>query len=327
MSSKPIIQLANVSVVFGQQTAIDHLSLAVYPHEILVLVGESGGGKTTILRTISGLVKPISGQISVNGLPLNKENLRHIRLNMGYVLQQISLFPNMTIKQNLTLLPEIKHQAKKPTDQIIKELMAAAKLPLDYLSKYPSELSGGEQQRVGIIRAFGTRPALILMDEPFSALDPVSREQLQDLTLAIHAHFNNTILFITHDMNEALKMGQRIGVVKDGQVLQLSTPDEIVRHPNNAYVKTLFNGSEAHQTQNVYLRRLVLAGYGQSTPFQGLEITTIAGDQTLGTTYQILAENHQLAVKQQDQVIGYLNADSVLRFLAARAKKDDAKHT
>ncbi|MCT3399494.1 ATP-binding cassette domain-containing protein, partial [Lentilactobacillus hilgardii] len=162
MPNTPVIQLSNISVVYDQQKAIDDLSLSVYPHEIMVLVGESGGGKTTILRTISGLVKPVSGHILVNGLTLNDQNLRKIRLNMGYVLQQISLFPNMTIKQNLTLLPEIKHQSKTAVDQTIKELMAAAKLPIGYLSKYPNELSGGEQQRVGIIRAFGTKPDLIL---------------------------------------------------------------------------------------------------------------------------------------------------------------------
>lgn len=318
MPNTPVIQLSNISVVYDQQKAIDDLSLSVYPHEIMVLVGESGGGKTTILRTISGLVKPVSGHILVNGLTLNDQNLRKIRLNMGYVLQQISLFPNMTIKQNLTLLPEIKHQSKTAVDQTIKELMAAAKLPIGYLSKYPNELSGGEQQRVGIIRAFGTKPDLILMDEPFSALDPVSREQLQDLTLSIHRHFNNTILFITHDMNEALKMGQQIGVVKDGHIIQLDTPDNLVRHPSNDYVKTLFNGSEAHKIENVYIRRLVLAGYGRKTPFKKLPVTSVEGDRTLGDCYQLLAQNQQLAVRMDSQVIGYLNSESVLNFLATK---------
>lgn len=318
MSNSPIIQLSNLSVAYDHQTAINNLSLSVYPHEIVVLVGESGGGKTTILRSISGLVTPASGRITVNGLPLNARNLRQIRLNMGYVLQQISLFPNMTIQQNLTLLPEIKHQSKTLTNQTIRSLMAAAKLPMDYLTKYPNELSGGEQQRVGILRAFGTRPALILMDEPFSALDPVSRDQLQDLTLAIHQKFNNTILFITHDMNEALKMGQRIGVVKDGQILQLDTPDNIVRHPATPYVRTLFSGSEARKIENIYIRRLILAGYGQPTPFKDSPIELVAGDQILGNCYHILAQNRQLAVQQNQKTIGYLNGQSILNFLAAK---------
>lgn len=175
------------------------------------------------------------------------------------------------------------------------------------------------QERVGIIRAFGTKPDLILMDEPFSALDPVSREQLQDLTLSIHQHFNNTILFITHDMNEALKMGQQIGVVKDGHIIQLDTPDNLVRHPSNDYVKTLFNGSEAHKIENVYIRRLVLAGYGRKTPFKKLPVTSVEGDRTLGDCYQLLAQNQQLAVRMDSQVIGYLNSESVLNFLATKA--------
>ncbi|GAF41904.1 ABC superfamily ATP binding cassette transporter, ABC protein [Agrilactobacillus composti DSM 18527 = JCM 14202] len=315
-----VINLTHISVNFDGQAAISDLSLKVAPHEILVLVGESGGGKTTILRTVSGLVQPTNGHITVNGLALNATNLRQIRLNMGYVLQQISLFPNMTIGQNLTLLPEIKHQPKKQTQQLIQTLMAAAQLPLAYLSQYPSELSGGEQQRVGIIRAFLGRPALILMDEPFSALDPVSREQLQDLTLAIHHRFHTTILFVTHDMNEALKMGQRIGVVKDGRILQLGTPDDLVRRPSDPYVQTLFKGSEARKTDNIYIRRLLLADFGQSQPYPNLPIVTVTGDTPLAACYAHLAAQQQLAITQNGQILGYLDGPSVWRFLAAKAQ-------
>ncbi len=321
MTTLPVIQLADVSVVYDQQVAIESLSLSVFPHELMVLVGESGGGKTTVLRAISGLVKPTNGQITVNNLALNEENLRRIRLNMGNVLQQISLFPNMTIRQNLTLIPETKHMDKKLTNQLIRDLMDAAKLPMDYLNKYPNELSGGEQQRVGIIRAFGTRPALILMDEPFSALDPVSRTQLQDLTLAIHERFKSTILFVTHDMNEALKMGQRIGVIRNGHLLQLDTPDEIVRHPANDYVQSLFKTSEALKTENVYIQRLLLAGFGSKQPYEKLPVHQVTGDSLLGQNYQLLSRGYQLAVSANGQVRGYLNSESVLAFLATKSAR------
>ena len=314
MAEKSMIALKNVTVSYDNQNAIENLNLEIKPQELFVLVGESGGGKTTTLRTMNGLVKPTNGQIIINGVLMKRENVRQIRLEIGYVIQQIALFPNMNVEQNLRLIPEIKHEDMSAAKDRIEHLMKSVSLPLDYLKDFPNELSGGEQQRVGIIRAFGTKPKIVLMDEPFAALDPISRVQLQNLTLQFHSQFNNTIVFVTHDMNEALKLADRIGVIANGKLLQVGTPKEIVRHPADSYVERLFRNSRSKDINKVYIQRIVYTGFSSSSPQAEIPVVKVDGESILADNYPFLAAGKQLEVHQDNKIIGYVSSADVFKY-------------
>lgn len=237
-----MIEFKNVSKTFGDQTVITEERFTINSGEFFVLVGPSGGGKTTTLKMINRLVEPSSGRILLDGRDISSMPLRQLRLTIGYVLQQIALFPNMTVGQNIELIPEMKGWPKDKRARRAKELLTTVGLDADsYYKRYPQELSGGEQQRVGILRALVANPELILMDEPFSALDPITRAQLQDLTLDLHDKLKTTVVFVTHDIDEACYMGDRICVISDGEVTQIGSPKEIKGHPANQFVADLFS--------------------------------------------------------------------------------------
>lgn len=194
---------------------------------------------------INCLTEPSSGEILLNGRPQKELDLRDMRLSIGYVLQQIALFPNLTVAENIAIIPEMKKWSEKEIRTKTEELLDKVGLPArDYLSRYPSDLSGGEQQRIGIVRAIISHPKVLLMDEPFSALDPISRKQLQDLMLSLHKEFDMTIVFVTHDIDEAIKLGDRVAVLNEGQIVQLDRPDAIIAAPANDFVASLFGGRD-----------------------------------------------------------------------------------
>ncbi|MGR6686748.1 ABC transporter ATP-binding protein [Furfurilactobacillus rossiae] len=259
-----LITFDHVKKTYGNKQAVDDVSFTVNRGEIFVLVGASGSGKTTTLRMINELLEPTDGNIYFNGQRIKDYNVRELRLQTGYVLQQIALFPNMSVAQNVALIPSMKKQSKADTSTLVDQLLNDVDLdPQTYRDRMPDELSGGEQQRVGILRAFAGQPQIVLMDEPFSALDPISRTQLQNLVIDIHHRLNSTVVFVTHDMDEALKLGDRIGVMRLGKLLQVGTPDEIVRHPADQFVQRLFENSMAHDVYHVLLSKLAVMGYLQ----------------------------------------------------------------
>lgn len=194
---------------------------------------------------INCLTEPSSGEILLNGRPQKELDLRDMRLSIGYVLQQIALFPNLTVAENIAIIPKMKKWSEKEIRTKTEELLDKVGLPAkDYLNRYPSDLSGGEQQRIGIVRAIISHPKVLLMDEPFSALDPISRKQLQDLMLSLHKEFDMTIVFVTHDIDEAIKLGDRVAVLNEGQIVQLDRPDAIIAAPANDFVASLFGGRD-----------------------------------------------------------------------------------
>ncbi|MGT2932644.1 ABC transporter ATP-binding protein [Streptococcus catagoni] len=240
-----MIQFNNVSKAFGDTVVLKEQSFQIKDREFFVLVGSSGSGKTTLLKMINGLVELSSGQIMLNHKAQNEINLREMRLSIGYVLQQIALFPNLTVAENIAIIPEMKKWTKEETLQKTKELLDKVGLPAkDYLHRYPSDLSGGEQQRVGIVRAIISHPQILLMDEPFSALDPISKKQLQDLMLALHKEFDMTIVFVTHDIKEAIKLGDRLAILDHGKIIQMDRPRDIMANPVNDFVASLFGGED-----------------------------------------------------------------------------------
>lgn len=221
--------------------AVEPMSLALDEGEFLVIVGASGSGKSTLLRMSNGLVTPSSGEVRVDGIPLCEHDLVSLRHSMGYVIQSGGLFPHLPVWENVTLVGRL-YNIKKA--ERIKRASAMLKLtslnPDEYLYRFPDELSGGEKQRVGVARALSQRPKILLMDEPFGALDAITREQLQGELCELHRRMGLTILFITHDIFEALELADRIAVMNEGKMLQIGTPAELLHNPKPGFVRSLF---------------------------------------------------------------------------------------
>jgi len=234
-----MLKFENVSKVYnGGFKAVDSVSFDIPEGEFLVLIGPSGSGKSTTMKMINQMVPHTGGTIWIDGKDITKLNAAELRRNIGYVIQQIGLFPHYTIEKNIAIVPELKGWNKEKTKARVKELLTLVGLdPEIYGSRFPKELSGGQQQRVGVARALASDPSVILMDEPFGALDPITREQLQGELLSLQQKLKKTIVFVTHDMDEALKLGDRIAIMKDGQLLQLDTPEKLLHEPSHGFVE------------------------------------------------------------------------------------------
>ena len=237
-----MIKYDNVSLCCSVKGLIlDNLSFEIKNGEFFVLIGPSGSGKTTTLKLINRLIEQTEGDIYFQDKKLKDYNVRELRLETGYVLQQIALFPNLTVEENIALIPEMKKFDKKLIVEKTKDLLEKVGLdPKLYMKRFPRELSGGEKQRIGILRAIIANPKVLLMDEPFSALDPISRTQLQDLIKQLHNEYKMTTVFVTHDMDEALKLADRICILQDGKVVQIATPKEMRDNPANDFVREFF---------------------------------------------------------------------------------------
>ncbi|MBZ1528128.1 MULTISPECIES: ABC transporter ATP-binding protein [Leuconostoc] len=313
------IEFQHVQKDFNGQTVIPDLNLTIDQGELFVLVGTSGSGKTTSLKMINCLEPLTAGKILVNGTDTTTIPVRSLRWQMGYVLQQIALFPTMTVAQNIAVIPEMKGTAKEEINQTIDELLAEVGLdPKEYRDRMPSELSGGEQQRIGILRAIAAQPDIVLMDEPFSALDPISRQQLQDLVLRLHARYHNTIVFVTHDMNEALKLGDRIGVMQHGQLIQVDTPAALAQHPVNDFVRNFFGASRAKNVYDVYVGRVgLIQGYLTEKPSVASgRIQSLDVQATLRTAFTALTDHDYVAVTEENRVVGYLDSQRIVAYLS-----------
>lgn len=233
-----MISFKNVTKKFGEQIAVDNLTIDLPSSEITVLIGPSGCGKTTTLRMINRLIEPTEGVIYINGTDISKVDPVELRRNIGYVIQQIALFPHMTIAQNVGLVPYLKNWPEAKRKERIEELLEMVGMPTSkFYNRYPDELSGGQQQRIGVARALAADPDIILMDEPFGALDPITRATLQDELLDMQDKLGKTIVFVTHDMDEALKLANKIAIMKDGKVLQYDTPEQLLKNPAHGFVE------------------------------------------------------------------------------------------
>lgn len=233
-----LIEFKNIVKKYRTKTIINPFALKIDPGQLVVFIGPSGCGKTTLLKMINKLIQPTSGQILVNGTDISTMNPIELRRNIGYVIQNTGLFPHMTIRENLELIPKLKGEDLASIEKKTRELLELVGLePKEYLHRYPKELSGGQQQRIGVARAFSTNSDIILMDEPFSALDPVTRSSLQDELFQMQKELNKTIIFVTHDMDEAIKIADMICILKDGDILQYDTPENILKNPSNQFVE------------------------------------------------------------------------------------------
>ena len=239
-----MIEYKNVVLRYTDKDILKDVNLRIEDGEFMVLVGPSGSGKTTMLKMVNRLLEPTDGNIYLDGKRIKDYDERELRLSTGYVLQAIALFPNLTVFENIALVPEMKGWSHDKIRRRTEEFLAKVGLPAsDYADRLPSELSGGEQQRVGIVRAMIGQPKILLMDEPFSALDAISRKQLQVLTKELHREFGTTIIFVTHDTDEALKLADRIAVLQNGEIHQVADPATILHAPATNFVADLFGGA------------------------------------------------------------------------------------
>ena len=247
--TKAAIQFKHVQKRFGDDLVIPDLSFTISQGEFITILGTSGSGKTTTLQMVNGLLQPSVGEITIAGRPRSELDLVQLRRHMGYVVQQIGLFPHMTIAQNIAVVAQLLHWNKEQTSQRVRELLQLLQLnPREYATRYPSQLSGGQQQRVGVARALVANPPYVLFDEPFGALDALTREELQHEIKRIHESLaDKTFMFVTHDINEALYLGSRVMVMHEGRIEQFATPAEIVRQPATPFVKKLLGTVRQNQ--------------------------------------------------------------------------------
>lgn len=242
--SEAAVEFKQVSKDYGAGFVLENFNLTVPKEQIVTIIGPSGCGKTTILKMINRLIEPEGGQILLEGSNIGTFDPVELRRNIGYVIQQIGLFPHMTIEENISVVPRLKGEPRRQLKARTEELLALIGLkPEAYRKRYPHELSGGQQQRIGVARALAANPSIVLMDEPFSALDPISRIQLQKELIKLNEQVKKTIVFVTHDIDEALKIADQIVLLKDGRVVQAGTPEELLNNPADDFVRE-FIGQE-----------------------------------------------------------------------------------
>ena len=246
MNNGNAVEFRHIRMDYGERTVIRDLTLSIEKGEFVTVIGSSGCGKTTLLKMANALVTPVSGEVFVDGKNIREFDLITLRRNIGYAIQGSVLFPHMTVEKNIAFVPNLLNKRdKERTRRAVRKWMEIVGLEEDMLSRYPNQLSGGQQQRVGIARALAASPDLLLMDEPFGAVDEITRASLQDEILRIHKETGITVLFVTHDINEALKLGTKVLVMNEGEVVQYAPPEELRSRPADAFVEKLLSRSTA----------------------------------------------------------------------------------
>lgn len=249
---KKMIEFKNVSKVYNDETvAVDDVSFTIKEGEFVVLIGTSGSGKTTTMRMINRMVDSTSGDILINGKNIKDGNAVELRRQIGYVIQQTGLMPHMTVYENIIMVPKLLKWDQDKMRKTAESLIKRVDMPVEFLDRYPQELSGGQQQRIGVIRALAANQNIILMDEPFGALDPITRDALQELVKHLQAEMGRTVVFVTHDMDEALKLADKIAIMSDGKIIQYDTPDNILSNPANEFVESFLGEDRLQQRETM----------------------------------------------------------------------------
>jgi osmoprotectant transport system ATP-binding protein len=311
-----MISLRGVSKRFGSSggAAVENLSMDINEGETVVLVGPSGCGKTTTMKMINRLIEPTAGDIIVDGTSIREQDPVRLRRSIGYVIQSIGLMPHRLVRDNIATVPKLIGWDDKRVDERIAELVGILDLDREFLERYPSELSGGQRQRVGVARALAADPPVMLMDEPFGAVDPIVRERLQEQFLDIQARLKKTIVFVTHDIDEAIKMADRIAIMNKGGVIeQFASPEEILREPANEFVKR-FVGAERG------LKRLALIKVGDIAVEDGPVVTTGASPEDARRAMENFNFDW-VSVVDDGELLGWVDATA----LSGKARVGDAE--
>lgn len=316
-----MIKFENVTKKYPDgMVAVDALNLEIKQGEFFVLIGPSGSGKTTALKMINQLIPQTEGAIYIRGREVKDYDLSQLRWNIGYVLQQIALFPHMTVEENITVVPEMKKWTKEAMKQRAYELLEMVGMdPHVYAGRKPRELSGGQQQRIGVIRALAADPEILLMDEPFSALDPISREKLQDDMLQLKRNLQKTTVFVTHDRHEAFKLADRIGLMREGRIVQVGTPEELLSQPADPFVHEFLGKQEA---KAFHLDALPLA---QINPTDA-DLPRLPTFASLTEAAALLAENEGALVEQEGTVLGRIDRKILLQYLVGVLEQGGGVH-
>jgi osmoprotectant transport system ATP-binding protein len=272
--------------------AVNDVSFTVPEGALCMLVGTSGSGKTTLLRMVNRLIDPTAGQILIDGVPTTTQDPITLRRGIGYVIQQVGLFPHMTVEENVRVVPSILGKSAREMRGRVDELLTLVGLDPDaYRARYPRQLSGGQQQRVGLARALAADPDILLMDEPFGALDAITRERLQDELLRIQRELRKTVLFVSHDVSEAFRLGDQVVVMHDGKLVQVGTPVDLISHPADDFVRQLV-GADSTLRQLEYLPVTAALEPQDGTGAFPLTGETLPADSTLLTALLLLLKTN-----------------------------------
>ncbi|MDP1420470.1 betaine/proline/choline family ABC transporter ATP-binding protein [Peribacillus simplex] len=304
-----MLKIENVSKIYkGGKKAVKNISLDIKKGEFICFIGPSGCGKTTTMKMINRLIEPSEGKILINGENIMDKDPVELRRQIGYVIQQIGLFPHMTILENITLVPKLLKWNEQKKKERALELLQLVDMGPEYLERYPYELSGGQQQRIGVLRALASNPPLILMDEPFGALDPITRDALQEEFKNLQRTLDKTIVFVTHDMDEAIKLADRIVILKAGEIVQVGTQDEILRNPANEFVEEFIGKDRLLQTRpNVELVEQIMS----RNPI------SITEEKSLTDAITIMREKRVdslLVVDEQNVLKGFVDVETISEY-------------
>ena len=300
-----MLSIKNLSKVYaGGKKAVDNMTIDIESGDFIAFIGTSGSGKTTALRMINRMIESTEGEITIDGKNIKELNPVELRRSIGYVIQQIGLMPHMTVKENIVLVTKLLKWSQEKKDEKAKELIRLVDLPEEYLDRYPSELSGGQQQRIGVVRALAAEQDIILMDEPFGALDPITRDTLQDLVKKLQQQLGKTFIFVTHDMDEAIKLADKICIMTNGQVVQYDTPDNILRSPANDFVKDFIGQNRLIQDRpNIRTVKDAM-----------IKPVTVHVDRSLNDAVNIMREKRVdtiFVVGNDEHLLGYLDIEDI----------------
>lgn len=316
-----MIELSHVSKRFAQAAAVDDISLRVAKGTFCALVGTSGCGKSTTLRMINRLIEHSDGEIRLDGQTIDSYDPVNLRRRIGYVIQSTGLFPHWSVARNIGLVPRLLKWSNDEVQHRVEELMNLLGLSMDeFAHKYPHQLSGGQAQRVGVARALAADPDILLMDEPFGALDPITREKLQDELAKLQARMHKTVVFVTHDMDEALKLADHLVVMREGRIVQQGTPLALLQQPDDPFVESLLGGLERGLKQAALTR---VADHITPLKSELPASPRIPADFTLRQALSMMLRDHcdrLTAVDQQDNVIGELSLHKIVQ----EAQRDKA---
>ncbi|MCY7906808.1 choline ABC transporter ATP-binding protein OpuBA [Bacillus inaquosorum] len=302
-----MLTLENVSKTYkGGKKAVNNVNLKIAKGEFICFIGPSGCGKTTTMKMINRLIEPSAGKIFIDGENIMEQDPVELRRKIGYVIQQIGLFPHMTIQQNISLVPKLLKWPEQQRKERARELLKLVDMGPEYLDRYPHELSGGQQQRIGVLRALAAEPPLILMDEPFGALDPITRDSLQEEFKKLQKTLHKTIVFVTHDMDEAIKLADRIVILKAGEIVQVGTPDDILRNPADEFVEEFIGKERLIQSSSPDVERV--------DQIMNTQPVTITADKTLSEAIQLMRQERvdSLLVVDDGHVLqGYVDVEII----------------
>lgn len=318
-----LIRFKNIVKTYKTSVILNDINFEINKGELVVLIGPSGCGKTTTLKMINKLIKPSSGEIFINGEDITLKDPIELRRHIGYVIQQTGLFPHMTIRENIEIVPKLQ---KTPIDELDKKTKSLLKMvgldPEVYIDRYPVQLSGGQNQRVGVARAFVTDPDIILMDEPFSAVDPITRSQLQDELVNLQAKLKKTIVFVTHDMDEAVKIADKICIMSNGVIVQYDTPENVLKNPINDFVEE-FVGKNRIWNNPEYIRAKDIMITEPVTTRPEVPILKVIENMRLRKVDSILIvdENHKLiGVVRGERLVSHKNKSEPISCVIRKPK-------